>query len=74
MSSDPTPSAAPSAEVRQQRAREFLQMLPLTLELAGLPKCEPGKMFTSDQLDLRVLHLRTAYKLARSLVKEMSEG
>jgi hypothetical protein len=68
MSADTTP------DVRQQRAREFMQMLPLTLELAGLPKCEHGRMFTADQLDLRVTHIKNAYKLARQLVKEVSEG
>ncbi len=63
-----------SAEVRQQRVREFMQMLPLTIELAGLPLCEAGRMFTQDQLDLRGTHIRNAYKLARQIVKDVSEG
>jgi hypothetical protein len=65
-------SADPSVDARQQRAKEFIQLLPLTMELAGLPKCEPGKMFTVDQLDLRVTHIRNAYKMARQLVRDVS--
>lgn len=67
-------SADVSADVRNQRIKEFLQILPLTVELAGLPKCEPNKLFTPDQLDLRVTNLRTAYKLARQLLKEVADS
>jgi hypothetical protein len=67
-------SADVSAEVRNQRIKEFLQILPLTAELAGLPKCDPNKIFTQDQLDLRVTNLRIAYKLARQMLKEVAEG
>jgi hypothetical protein len=63
-----------TVEVRQQRIREFMQMLPLTMELAGLPKCQPNQLFTPDQMDLRVTTLRNAYKLARQLVREVGEG
>jgi hypothetical protein len=67
-------SADTSADVRNQRIKEFLQILPLTVELAGLPKCDPNKIFTADQLDLRVTNLKIAYKLARGLLKEVAEG
>lgn len=67
-------SADPTVEARQNRVREFMQLLPLTIELAGLPKGQPGVLFTPDQMDLRVTVLRNAYKLARGLVKEVSEG
>ncbi|QEL18221.1 hypothetical protein [Limnoglobus roseus] len=67
-------SADVSAEVRNQRVKEFLQILPLTVELAGLPQCDPNRLFTPDQMDLRCTNLKNAYKLARQLLKEMSEG
>lgn len=67
-------SADVSPDVRNQRIKEFLQILPLTAELAGLPKCDPNKIFTADQLDLRVTNLRIAYKLARGLLKEVADG
>ena len=60
-------------EVRQQRMKEFLSMLPLTLELAGLPKCAPGTLFNDGQMEVRVTVVRNAYKLARQLVKDMGE-
>jgi hypothetical protein len=60
-------------EVRQQRAKEFMQILPLTIELAGLPHGTLGTFFTSDQMDQRVITLKNAYKLARKLLKEISE-
>lgn len=65
--SDTTP------EVRQQRAREFMQILPLTIELAGLPHGTLGTMFTPDQMDFRVNSLKNAYKLARKLIREISD-
>jgi hypothetical protein len=67
-------SAEVPADVRNQRIKEFLQFLPLTAELAGLPKCDPNKIFTADQLDLRVTNLKIAYKLARGLLKDVADG
>ena len=57
-------------EQQQRRYREFLDLLPLTLELAGLPKSEPGKYFTSDQIEARVYTIRYAYKAARQVARE----
>jgi hypothetical protein len=65
--------AAVSPEVRQQRMKEFLSMLPLTMELAGLPKCEVGKMFTEGQMEVRIITLRNAYKQARTMLREIGE-
>ena len=67
MADDVTP------EVRQQRMKEFLTMLPLTLELAGLPKCEVGRIFNEGQMEVRVISIRNAYKLAHALVREVGE-
>ena len=61
-------------EVRTQRMKEFLSMMPLTLELAGLPKCQPGTLFTEGQMEVRVTVVRNAYKLARQLVKDIGEN
>lgn len=59
-------------EVKQARMTEFMRLLPLTLELAGLPKAT-GTLYTSDQMEARVMSIRTAYKLARNLLKEVAE-
>ncbi len=58
---------------KQQRAKEFMQILPLTIELAGLPTGELTRLFTPDQMDVRYSTLKTAYKLARKMLKEVSE-
>lgn len=53
---------------------EFIKMLPLTLELAGLSKADAARPFTPDQIEGRVMSVRTAYKAARALLKEVGEG
>ena len=63
-----------SVERQQIRMREFLQLLPLTLELAGLPRAELGKNFNEGQIEIRVSTLRLAYKHARQLVSEIAKG
>jgi hypothetical protein len=58
---------------QQAKLREFMSLLPLTLELAGLPRCEPGKMFTEGQMEVRVISIRNAFKLARQILIEVSK-
>ena len=54
----------------QRRYREFLDLMPLTLALAGLPASEPGKYFSEEQIEARVYTLRHAYKMARQVVRD----
>lgn len=63
-----------SNEMKQSRMTEFLKLLPLTVELAGLPKGEPGRAFTSDQIEGRAMTIRAAYKTARNMVRDIGEG
>jgi hypothetical protein len=65
--SDATP------EVKQQRAKEFITLLPLTIELAGLPAAQPNAFFTVDQMDSRSTQLRMAYKSARKMMREIAD-
>ncbi len=58
---------------QQQKINEFLRLLPLTIEVAGLPQAELGKQFNEGQLDVRVNTLRTAYKYARQLILEIAK-
>lgn len=55
----------------QQRFQQFVQLLPLTLAIAGLPPADHGKYFNDDQMDLRVRNLRIAFKHARGLAREI---
>ncbi len=59
-------------EKQQLRVREFMQLLPLTSELAGLPHSEHGKYFTPEQIEARVITLRAAFKVAKQMMIEIS--
>ena len=65
--------AAVTPEMKQARMTEFMKLLPLTLELAGLPKAT-GTLYNNDQMEARIMSIRTAYKLSRNLLKEIGEG
>jgi hypothetical protein len=54
----------------QRNYKEFLDLLPLTLALAGLPRSDSGKYYTEDQIESRVFTLRHAYKAARSVARD----
>ena len=57
-----------------RRYREFIDLLPLTLELAGLPRSEQGKYYTSEQIEARLFTVRHAYRGARQLARELVKG
>lgn len=61
----------PTANDQQRRYREFLDLLPLTLSLAGLPVSEHGRYYNEEQIETRVFAIRHAYKAARSLAREL---
>lgn len=66
MSNDPN-------QLAQQKMQEFLRLLPLTQEIAGLPKCEHGKFFNDGQLEARISSLKNAFKLAKQLLRDISQ-
>lgn len=61
---------AEAIEQQKQRYREFLDLLPLTLELAGLPKSEHGRYYTEEQIEARLFTIRHAMKAARLVARE----
>jgi hypothetical protein len=63
--------SAESTERQQQKVREFMSLLPLTLAVAGLPDCEAGKHFNEGQMEARATTIRVAYKIARQIVVEV---
>jgi len=63
-------SADPSAADQQRRYREFLDLMPLTIALAGLPASDVGKYYTEEQMETRIFALRHAYRLARQFARE----
>ncbi|MFZ9089649.1 MAG: hypothetical protein ACO3FE_06110 [Planctomycetaceae bacterium] len=58
----------------QRRYREFLDLMPLTLALAGLPPSDPGKYFTAEQIESRLFTIRHAWKASRQVVRECVSG
>ena len=59
---------------QQRRYREFLDLMPLTIALAGLPPSEPGKYYTGEQIEARMFTVRHAHKAARQIVRESVRG
>ena len=57
----------------QQKYRQFLDLMPLTLSLAGLPTSET-RLYSEEQIEARAISVRLAYKVARSLAKECLSG
>ncbi len=64
--------AADRQQQTQQRINEFLRLLPLTCEIAGLPRADLGRNFNEDQMGVRVNTIKLAYKLARQLLVEIA--
>ena len=62
-----------SADRQQQKVREFMSLLPLTLAIAGLPDAEAGKHFNEGQMEVRATQLRAAYKMARQVILEVAK-
>ena len=54
----------------QRKYKEFLDLLPLTLALAGLPPSEHGRYFTAEQIESRLFTLRHAHKAARQVARD----
>jgi hypothetical protein len=65
-----SPSGASPSNDLQRRYKEFLDLLPLTLALAGLPQSEAGRYFNEEQIETRVFAIRHAWKAAKAIVRE----
>ena len=64
---------AESADRQQQKVREFMSLMPLTMAIAGLPECEAGRHFNDGQMEARATTIRAAYKVARQVVLEIAK-
>jgi hypothetical protein len=63
----------PNAADLQQKYRQFLDLLPLTISLAGLPTSE-GRLYNEEQIDARGMTIRAAYRVARNVARECLGG
>ena len=57
-------------EILKRRYREFLDLLPLTTAIAGLPVSEGTRSFTTEQMEARAQVIANAFKLARQVARE----
>ncbi len=62
-----------AASPQQTKQREFMQLLPVTLAIAGLPQSPPGSYFNEGQMDARATSLKAAFKVARQLVLDIGK-
>jgi hypothetical protein len=59
------------ADRQQQKVREFMSLLPLTIEIAGLAPAEPGRHLNEGQMEARATTIRAAYKVARQIILDV---
>ena len=64
---------AASPDRQRQRINEFMQLLPLTLAISGLPQIEAGRILTEGQMEGRATTIRNAYKIARQVLLEIAK-
>jgi hypothetical protein len=57
-------------EALKRHYKEFIDLMPLTLSLAGLAPAEPHRNFTPEQMELRGQVLLNAFRIARQTVRE----
>lgn len=62
-----------SPEELQQKYRQFLELMPLTLALAGLPTSE-GRLYSEEQIEGRAITIRAAYRVAKTTAHEVLGG
>ena len=67
---NPVQPASGNADDIKRRYREFLDLLPLTLALAGLPRSESGRYYTEEQIESRAFTVKAAWRLARSTTRD----
>jgi len=58
---------------QQQEMRNFLSLLPLTVEIAGLPQTEAGRFLNEGQMEVRATAIRNAYKVAKKVVRDVAK-
>lgn len=54
----------------KRRYKEFIDLLPLTTAIAGLPMNTTPRSYTQEQMEARAQVLVSAFKLARRCVRE----
>jgi hypothetical protein len=66
--------ATADEDALKRRYREFLDLMPLTIAIAGLPSSTGIISFSQDQMELRTQTLAAAFKLARQSARNAITG
>ena len=61
-------------ETMKRRYREFLDLMPLTTAIAGLPASEGSFNYNPDQMEVRAQTLLAAFKVARQMARDVLSG
>lgn len=64
----------PDPNAAANKQREFMGILTLTMEIAGLAHAEPGKYYNDGQMEARANSIKQAYKFARQMLLEVSQA
>jgi len=54
----------------KRRYREFIDLIPVTLAIAGLPENTTNRSLSSEQMEMRAQSLQNAFKMARQTVRD----
>jgi hypothetical protein len=58
----------------KRRYKEFLDLLPMTLAIAGLSENPGPRSYGSEQMEARAQVLQSAFKIARQSVRDVIKG
>ena len=61
-------------EAIKRRYREFLDLLPMTIAIAGLPENPGPRSYSNEQMEARAQVFTNAFKMARAAVKDVIKG
>ena len=61
-------------DAMKRRYKEFLDLMPLTIAIAGLTENPGPRSLTSDQREARAQGLQSAFKIARQTARDVIKG
>ena len=59
--------------LKDPKVEQFVQLLPLSLAIAGLSRTESGKYLTEEQMEMRARTVKHAYKQVQILIREIAK-
>lgn len=65
---------AADEDALRRRYKEFLDLLPLTMNIAGLPQSVGAINYSNDQMEVRANTLLAAFKIARQITRDAVTG